>query len=344
MSSLGHGPRTRARSQIDRQPRGAAGLRPRLQSLRERAPEIVDQFGWIGPENLDQPFRSHEQCSIVGYQPSGRSVRSLRPFAKLPFNREQERRYLIDRPSVVIIGKSFAQRFFRSADPLGKQIENLGTTVTNKTGTIVGIVGDVVHGGPDHHPSPFDAFYPFSQQTERYGLLLVRAVEDPAGLTAGIRSALASTDPSVTLGAVQTYNELISKKYATRSLAVLLVSLFSTAALLLSAIGLYGILAYSVTNRARDIGIRAAIGADRGQILRMVVFEGFRLIGIGLLIGIGGALFVGQYMQSLLYGVSSADLLTLASAIIVLGVTGCLACLLPALRASKIDPVSVVRE
>ena len=163
-------------------------------------------------------------------------------------------------------------------------------------------------------------------------------------MTAGIRSALASTDPSVTLGAVQTYNELISKKYATRSLAVLLVSLFSTAALLLSAIGLYGILAYSVTNRARDIGIRVAIGADRGQILRLVVFEGFRLIGIGLLIGIAGALFVGQYMQSLLYGVSPADLLTLAITIIVLGVTGCLACLLPALRATKIDPIIVLRE
>ena len=148
----------------------------------------------------------------------------------------------------------------------------------------------------------------------------------------------------MTLGAVQTYNELISKKYATRSLAVLLVSLFSTAALLLSAIGLYGILAYSVTNRARDIGIRAAIGADRGQILRLVVFEGFRLIGIGLLIGIGGALFVGQYMQSLLYGVSAADLLTLATAIVVLGITGCCACLPPALRATKIDPIIVLRE
>ncbi|HYZ74792.1 MAG TPA: FtsX-like permease family protein, partial [Chthoniobacterales bacterium] len=148
----------------------------------------------------------------------------------------------------------------------------------------------------------------------------------------------------VTLAAVQTYNELISKKYATRSLAVQLVSLFSTAALLLSAVGLYGILAYSVANRARDIGIRAAIGADRGQILRLVVFEGFRLIGIGLLIGIGGALFVGQYMQSLLYGVSPADLLTLATAIIVLGLTGGLACLFPALRATKIDPIIVLRE
>jgi putative ABC transport system permease protein len=216
--------------------------------------------------------------------------------------------------------------------------------VTNKTGTIVGIVGNIVHGGPDHHPSPFDVYYPFSQQTERYGLLLVRAVADPAGLTTGIRSALASIDPSVTLGTVQTYNELISKKYATRSLAVLLVSLFSAAALLLSAIGLYGILAYSVANRARDIGIRAALGADRRQILTLVIFEGLRLIGIGLLIGIGCALVLGQYMQSLLYGVSPADLITLAGAIIVLGVTGCLACLLPALRATRIDPIIVLKE
>ena len=250
----------------------------------------------------------------------------------------------IDRSPVVIISKSFAQRFFPSEDPLGKQIENLGTTVTNKTGTIVGIVDNIVHGGPDHHPPPFDAYYPYSQQTERYGLLLVRAVADPAGLTAGIRSALASVDPSVTLGAVQTYNELISKKYATRSLAVLLVSLFSAASLLLSAIGLYGILAYSVTNRARDIGIRAALGADRRQILSLVIFEGLRLIGIGLVIGIGGALVLGQYMQSLLYGVSPADLITLAGAIIVLGITGCLACLLPALRAARIDPIIVLRE
>jgi putative ABC transport system permease protein len=256
------------------------------------------------------------------------------------FNAEDQ----IDRQSVVIISKSFAQRFFPSENPLGKQIENLGSTATSRVSTIIGVVDNIVHAGPDHHPSPFDAYYPFSQQTERYGLLLVRAVSDPGGLTGGIRAAVASIDPSVQPAAVMNYSELISKKFATRSLAVLLVSLFSTAALLLSAIGLYGILAYSVTYRARDIGIRAALGADRGQILSLVVFEGLRLIGIGLLIGIGGALLVGQYIQSVLYGVSPADLLTLAAAIIILGFTGCLACLFPALRAAKIDPVIVLRE
>jgi putative ABC transport system permease protein len=250
----------------------------------------------------------------------------------------------IDRPSVVIISKSFAQRFFPSEDPLGKQIENLGTTVTNKAGTIIGIVDNIVHGRPEHHPSPYDAYYPFSQQTERYGLLFVRGVADPAALTSGITAAVASIDPSVQPAAVMTYNEVISKKFATRSLAVLLVSLFSAAALLLSAIGLYGILAYSVTNRARDIGIRAAVGADRRQILCLVIFEGLRLVGLGLLIGIGGALVLGQYMQSLLYGVTPTDLFTLAGAIIVMGVTGFLACLFPALRATRIDPIIVLRE
>ncbi|MBV8275829.1 MAG: FtsX-like permease family protein, partial [Verrucomicrobia bacterium] len=185
---------------------------------------------------------------------------------------------------------------------------------------------------------------PFNQQTERYGLLLVRTLGDPAGVTAEIKAAVESIDPSVHPEALASYEELISTKFATRSLAVLLVSSFSAAALLLSAIGLYGILAYSVTHRARDIGIRAAMGADRRQILSLVLFEGFRLVGIGLLIGISAALLAGQYIQSVLYGVSPVDFITLAGAIIVLGVTGSLACLFPALRASKIDPIIVLRE
>jgi len=256
------------------------------------------------------------------------------------FNAEDQ----IDRQSVVIISRSFAERFFSSEDPLGKQIENLGATVTSKVSTVIGVVDNVTHAGPDHRPSPFDAYYPFGQQTERYGLLLVRSVADPAGLTSGVRAALASINRSVPASGVMTYNELISKKFATRSLSALLVSLFSAAALLLSAIGLYGILAYSVTHKARDIGIRSALGADRGQILSLVVFEGLRLIGIGLLVGTGGALVVGQYIQSVLYGISPVDLFALAGAIVLLGLTGCLACLFPALRAAKIDPIVVLRE
>jgi putative ABC transport system permease protein len=250
----------------------------------------------------------------------------------------------VDRESVVIISKSFAQRFFPNENPLGKQIENLGATVTSKMSTIIGVVDNVVHGGPDHHPSPFDAYYPFSQQTERYGLLLVRTLGEPTGLTAGIKAAVESIDPAVHPEVVSSYDELISTKFATRRLSVLLVSLFSAAALFLAAIGLYGILAYSVTHRAREIGIRTTLGADHRHILNMVVIEGFRLIGIGLLIGIGGALVVGQYIRSVLYGVSPTDLFSLAGAIVLLGFTGFLACLLPALRATKIDPIVVLRE
>jgi putative ABC transport system permease protein len=250
----------------------------------------------------------------------------------------------IDSQPVVIIGRSLAQRFFPSEDPIGKQIENLGTTVNSKVATIIGVVDNVAHGGPDHHPSPYDAYYPYSQQTERFGILMVRSLADPSGLTSGIRVALASIDPTVDLAEVMTFDEMMAKKFATRRLAVLLVSMFSTAALLLSAIGIYGILAYSVTHRARDIGIRAALGADRGKILSLVVREGLRVIGIGLIIGICGALITGQYIQSVLYGVSPGDIITLAGAVVVLGLTGCLACLFPALRATRIDPITVLRE
>jgi putative ABC transport system permease protein len=250
----------------------------------------------------------------------------------------------IDRQSVVIISKSLAERFFPSQDPIGQEIENLGTTATSKVSTIVGVVGNIIHGGPDHHPALFDAYYPYNQQTERYGLLMARSAADPSGLTSGLRAALASIDPTVHLAEVRTFDEMMSKKFATRRLAVLLVSLFSVGALFLSAIGLYAILAYSVAHRAREFGIRAALGADRTKILSLVVSEGLRVITIGLLIGIGGALLAGQYIQSVLYGVSPADLITFSSAVLLLSIAGLIACFLPALRATKINPIIVLRE
>jgi putative ABC transport system permease protein len=159
-----------------------------------------------------------------------------------------------------------------------------------------------------------------------------------------VREAVASIDPSVPVSEAMTYDDLISNRFATRRVGVVLVSCFSTAALLLSAIGLYGVLAYSVSKRSREIGIRVAVGADRRQIVRLVVSQGVRLLGIGLLIGIGGALVAGKSIESLLYGISPVDLLTLAAAIIVLGGTGLLACLLPAIRASRIDPIIVLKS
>jgi putative ABC transport system permease protein len=248
-----------------------------------------------------------------------------------------------DRQSVVIINKSLAQRFFPSQDPVGKEIENVGLGANSKTSTIIGIADNVAHSSPGHHPSPFVVYYPFNQQPERFEILLARTVGDPAGLASAVREAVASIDSTVPVSDAMTYDDLISSRFSTRRVGVVLVSCFSAAALLLSATGLYGVLAYSVSKRSREMGIRVAVGADRRQIVRLVVSQGLRLLGIGLLIGIAGSLVAGKSIESLLYGISPVDLLTVAVAIIVLGVTGLLACLFPAIRASRIDPIIVLK-
>ena len=220
----------------------------------------------------------------------------------------------------------------------------MGLGANSKTSTIIGIADNVAHSSPGHHPSPFVVYYPFNQQPERFKILLARTVGDPAGLASAVREAVASIDSTVPVSDAMTYDDLISSRFSTRRVGVVLVSCFSAAALLLSATGLYGVLAYSVSKRSREMGIRVAVGADRRQIVRLVVSQGLRLLGIGLLIGIAGSLVAGKSIESLLYGISPVDLLTVGVAIIVLGVTGVLACLFPAIRASRIDPIIVLKR
>ena len=130
----------------------------------------------------------------------------------------------------------------------------------------------------------------------------------------------------------------------TRRLRVLLLTLFSGAALLLSAIGLYGVLAYSVSQRKREFGVRIALGAQSSNILKLVTQQGLRLVGVGLVAGIVAALIFVRFMGSVLYGVSGNDPITLGLAVLVLGLSALLACLLPAVRATRINPITALRE
>ena len=159
-----------------------------------------------------------------------------------------------------------------------------------------------------------------------------------------IRKVVASIDPDVPVSKTDTLDNLIDEKLVTRRLGVLLVSLFSGAALLLSAIGLYGVLAYSVTQRKREIGVRIALGAQSSNILNLVTQQGLRLVGIGLVAGIVAALVLVRFIESMLYGISSADPISLGASVLVLGLAAILACLLPALRATRINPITALRE
>jgi ABC-type antimicrobial peptide transport system permease subunit len=167
---------------------------------------------------------------------------------------------------------------------------------------------------------------------------------DPRELFPVVRKLFAAIDPDVLVAEVTTYGDLMGQLSTTRRLGVLLTSLFSSSALFLSSVGLYGVLAYSVSQRAREIGVRIALGAQATNILRLVIQHGLKIFGTGLAIGILATLFLSHYIQSVLFGVSGNDPISFGLAILVLGVTGVMACLLPALRATRTDPIKALRE
>ena len=251
-----------------------------------------------------------------------------------------------DTQHVVIVDTALAQRFFPGQDPIGKQIEYLWATDNNqKTWTIVGVVGHVRHNAPDHRLAPYQAYFPYSQRDYLYrAFLLLRTDREPATLAAAIQTIVASIDPDVPADRIQKFDDLIAGRSATRRFSAFLVSVISGAALFLSAVGLYGVLAYSVSQRRRELGVRIALGAQSSNILTLVILKGLMLAGLGLAIGLMSALLLVRFFESALYNVSASDPLALSLAVLVLGIAALLACLLPALRAVRINPITVLRE
>jgi predicted permease len=261
----------------------------------------------------------------------------------LQHGRDFDARDILSSEPVVILGESLAHNFFRNENPLGKQIR-VDDGAASRSYTVIGVAADVRYNAPDFQPAPFHAYLAYGQVTgPNFGILIVRSTGDPRGLTSSVRTAIASIDPDVPIAKIGTLNDLIIKKFGVRRLGVLMVSFFSGATLLLSVIGLYGVLAYAVGQRTREIGIRIAVGARSTNILQLVIRRGLTLAGIGLLIGVVAALALSRLMGSLLYGVSANDPLSLIIAILVLGLAALLACLLPALRATRIDPITALR-
>jgi putative ABC transport system permease protein len=245
---------------------------------------------------------------------------------------------------VVIVNDSLAQKFFRNEDPLGKQIR-IDYLTDSRSYTVIGVASDVRYNAPDFQPAPFHAYLASAQQTNNnFGILIVRSTGDPLESISSIRAVVASIDPDVPIAKIGTLSDRIQKKFGIRRLGVLMVGFFSGATLLLSAIGLYALLAYAIGKRKREIGIRIAVGAGTTNILQLVILQGLKLAIMGITIGTVAALALARLMSSMLYSVSANDPISLLVAILVLSVTASLACLLPALRATRIDPVTALRE
>jgi predicted permease len=254
-----------------------------------------------------------------------------------------------DAPKAVIVDENLARRFWPNQDPVGKRaylpdapedIAKPGPKVTWMT--VVGVIGEVkmkglVEGGETARAG---AFYAVAAQGEPRNIgLAIRARGDLATTQAAVTRALAEVDPDVPLTDVFTMSARIDKSLNPRRAPMLLSLGFGVVALLLAAIGLYGVLAYHVSQRTREIGIRMALGSDAGGIVRLILGEGGGLVGIGLAAGLAGAVALRGAIASQLYGVGALDPLVMAAAIGVLGVTSFIACWGPARRAAKVSPL-----
>ncbi len=245
----------------------------------------------------------------------------------------------------VVIDDSLARRYFAGRNPVGEHLDN---SPGNPPMAIVGVVPHVHITAPGERSEVdgMEQIYFCAAQYPRLEMsLLVRSASgDPANLIGPVRKVLASLDPELPLSQVRTMDEGVAVDFAAqRSTTTLLIG-FAGVALLLASIGLYGVMALSVTQRTRELGIRMALGAPRSRVLRMVMRQGAVLAGIGVSCGLLAALASGQLLASTLYGVTATDPLTLAGVPCVLGLAALLACWLPAYRATKVDPMIALRD
>ncbi len=244
---------------------------------------------------------------------------------------------------VALINAALARRYWPNEDPVGKRIlQGHRSSGANPWITIVGLVGDTKLYGLAN-PSRFEVYLPFRQRPQDDMSLLVRSTADPASLTAAIRQAVAAIDKDQPVFGIATMQELVDESVGTRRLTLILLGLFSSLALILAAIGIYGVVSYSVALRTHEIGIRMALGAQPKDVLRLVLGQGARLAFWGAAIGLVAALGFTRLLSSLLYSVSASDPLTFAVVAVLLVLIALAASYIPARRALRVDPMVALR-
>ena len=245
-------------------------------------------------------------------------------------------------PPVVVVSQSLARGLWLGEDPIGRRVQIGG--FDSPWREVVGVVGDVRHSGLDATVTQ-QIYVPERQWqwADAVATLLVRTAGDPAALAPTVQRVARAVDPSQPVMRLRTMEQVVAASTAQRRLALTLFAAFAGVALLLAAFGIYGVLASLVAERGREIGVRTALGATPGDTLRLVMAHGARLAGLGLLLGVAGALALGRLLQGLLYGVRPGDPLTLAAVAALLALVAGLACLIPALRALRVSPMVALR-
>jgi len=239
----------------------------------------------------------------------------------------------------VVVNETFARRFFAGADPVGRRVR-FGAR-DNPWYTIVGVAADArVRGARES--TRVEMFIPYWQYAER-GMVVVLAGPDAARFARPLRQAVAAIDPNLPLSGVRTMEEILRDSLGQPRFVAMLAGAFAALALLLTAVGIYGVMGYTVSQRTMEIGVRMALGATMTGVFRLVVGDGLRLALVGAVIGIGGAIVMGRWIRTLLYGVEPTDVGTLAMTMLVLLGVAAAASLIPAWRASRVDPIVALR-
>jgi predicted permease len=241
-------------------------------------------------------------------------------------------------PQVVVVSETMARRAFPGEDPIGKQID----VRSKQPWTVVGVVGDIRDRQLEREPEPM-MYLSYQQVTWPTMWLLVRTPGNPMTVANAVRREIWAIDKNLPVGNVQPLAQLVTDVAAQPRLTMLVFAIFAAAALTLAVVGVYGIVAYGVTQRTRELGVRLALGARPVQIVGLVVRHGVGLAGVGIALGLGAAYALSRYLASILFEVRPTDAATYAGVALVLAACAALASLIPARAAARLDPVLALR-
>jgi putative ABC transport system permease protein len=300
----------------------------------------------VGP-HFSGPFTIESQGTPDNTPPTAQGTAVSSSFFKLLGTPLVSGRLLTDSddltaPNVALINDALAQRYFPNQNPLGQRVKRGSRNGQAPWLTIVGVVGNIKNVGMDQPDSPH-IYSPILQNPNYSMAVFIKSDTNPKNLIGAIRQQVQSVDSNLPVFGERLMEEVVADSLGQRRFAMQVVSLFGVLALLLASVGIYGVMAYSISQRTREIGIRVALGASRGTILRWVLRQGMVLIAIGVGVGLIAAFALMRLLRTLLFGVQTTDVVTYVGLSVVLAVVALLACYIPARRATKIDPLVALR-